>query len=216
MELLGSEGAEPTFFPTSALAESWPDQADRPGHILFSPFIFQGAPVRERPSFFALVDGLRETLSLPVEQVVQLAGARRRTYYNWKNRGRAPDQAGRKLARAGEWLNRLAQLAPHVDLRAEANPAEGDRLGGLLAAGAEDAALAARLAELVSPPPTETIRVHVVATAEPEAEHDPEELLAPDQILAMAAAAPARPRPRRAGTGEWSPRELTDSLADVR
>jgi len=213
-ELLASEEAGPTFFPTSALAASWLDHADRPGGILFVPILTRGTSVPERPSFFALVDGLRETLSLPVEQVVQLAGARRRTYYNWKNRGHAPDLAGRKLARAGEWLDRLARLAPHVDLRVEADPTETDTLGGLLAAGAADAALAARLAELVSPPPAEPIRAHVVGTALPEQEHDPDELLTPDQILAIAAAAPTGPRRRRAGTDEWTPRELTDSLAD--
>ncbi|MGH3952271.1 MAG: hypothetical protein ACRDSE_24680, partial [Pseudonocardiaceae bacterium] len=140
MELLGSEGAGPVYVSTSALAERWPDQPDRPGDIFLFPFISRGASARERPSFFALVDGLREMLSLPVEQVVRLAGARRRTYYNWKNRGRAPDQAVRRLARAGEWLGRLAQIAPHVDLPAEANPDEADTLGGLLAAGAADSA----------------------------------------------------------------------------
>jgi hypothetical protein len=161
-----------------------------------------------------LVDDLRETLSLPVEQVVQLAGARRRTYYNWKTRGRAPDQASRKLARAGEWLDRLARLAPHVDLAVEADATETDTLGWLLAAGAGDEALAARIAELVSPPSAEPIRAHVVGTAAPEREHDPDELLTPDQILAMATGPPTGPHRRRAGTGEWTPRELTDSFGD--
>lgn len=213
-ELLGSEGMGPAFFPTSALAESWLDRADRPGGILFAAFLARGTAMRERPTFFALVDELRETLSLPVEQIVQLAGARRRTYYNWRNRGRAPDLARRKLARAGEWLDRLARLAPHLDLKVEADPRETDTLGGLLVGGAADTALAARLAELVSPAPAEPIRAHVVATALPEQKHDPDELLTPDQILAIAAAAPTGPRRRRAGTGEWTPRELTDSLAD--
>ncbi len=213
-ELLTLEEAGPMFFPTSALAESWLDQADRGFRVLFIHFATRGASLREPPSFFALVDDLRETFSLPVEQIVQLAGAQRRTYYNWKHRGRAPEPAQLKLARAEEWVNRLARRAPHVDLRVEADPSEARTLGALLAAGAADAALAARIAELVSPPSAEPIRAHVVDTAAPEREHEVDELLTPDQILAAAAAAPPGPRRRRAGTGEWTPRELTDSRAD--
>lgn len=212
-ELLGPEGTGPRSFPTCALAESWLNQADRPGGVLLIPWVLD-ASVRERPSFFALVDELRDTLSLPVEQVVQLAGARRRTYYNWKTRGRAPDIASRRLTRAGEWLDRLIRLAPHVDLAVEADTTTNDTLGWLLAAGAADEALAARISELVSPQAAEPIRAHVVGTALPEREHDPDELLTPEEILATAMAAPASPHRRRAGTGEWIPRELTDSVAD--
>jgi hypothetical protein len=214
MELLTTEHAARAFVPTCVLAESWLRQVDRPNNILIVPFLARGVSVREQPTFFAVVDGLRGKLSLPVEQVVQLAGVQRRTYYNWKNRGHAPELAARRLNRAQEWLDRLAHGAPHVDLRDEANPAEAETLGGLLAAEADDSALAARLSELVSPPPPATIRAHVVDTVVPEEEHDPDELLAPDQILAIAAAAPPAPRRRRAGTGEWTPRELTDTVAD--
>ncbi len=168
-------------------------------------------PKAESPSFFALAEQLMQTASATVDQIARLSGATRRTYYNWRKDDRAPEDARRRIVRAGRWLERAIDEVPNLALRGEIDPSTEGSLGYLLAGGASDAALLQRLSQLTTP--ADPITVRVVDRLDRADAFDEDELLDPGELIAMAAAAP-RPRRRLAATVAFEPAELTDSLHD--
>lgn len=165
------------------------------------------------PGFFALAEQLMQTTSATIEQVAQLSGATRRTYYNWRKHGRAPEDARQRIARAAQWLERAVDEVPHLVLLEEVDPARAGSLGYLLAEGASDTALIERLGQLTVP--TVPVKVRVVERLDHAEPFDEDELLDPGELAAMAAAAP-RPRRRSSIKAAFEPAELTDSLRDDR